>query len=398
MTLPRDRAAVARRRRAALGALLVVLAAVAFAALREVRRGKAQESAASLRPAATDATIRAGVERCVFVDASRSTEDYVTGRSTPGRRLVTDIFYPTFARARAARRAGPGAPAGALAVPGAVQGATPAYGRGPFPAVFFLGGYGLDPPRYAKLLERWVASGLVVVAPEPPDASAAAYAAVHGSSADEADIPNEPGDITFVTRRVLGDVAATGHGCPVLRGLIDPNELGLAGQSDGGTAVGMLAFDQGDVPGTATSYRSLAGGLDYRAVAIMSGQAWGNDPYAASASSPPLLAVQSATDECNPPQESVDLYSALAEPRRWFLAIRRADHLTPYEGQDVPAFDVVARVTTAFFAAALGGRPVQQALSAVDVPASVGALASGAHLPSWMDVSTAEKASACYKT
>ncbi len=381
----------------ALAAFLLVIALAAFEIARQTHPASGRQRAT--RPSVlASKSIRAGVEQCVFFDASRPTEDYLTRQSSPGRRLVTDIFYPTFSRLPRRRLASPGAPAGRLAVPGAVEGAAPASSRGPYPAVFFLGGYGLDPRSYARLLEHWAVSGMVVVAPEPPDASAAAYSAVHGSSADEADIPNEPGDVTFVTRQVLGDVAVTGHGCPVLRGLVDPSELGLAGQSDGGTVVGMLAFDQGEVPGTGTSYASLRAGLDYRAVAIMSGQAWGDDPYAADASSPPLLAVQSATDRCNPPQESVDLYSALAEPRRWFLAIRRADHLTPYEGQDAPAFAAVSRVTTAFFEAALRGRPLRPALAAVSPPPSVGVLVAGAGLPSWIDVSLPESASACYKT
>jgi hypothetical protein len=324
------------------------------------------------------------VASCVFLESSGVTQDYVTHLSVPGRRLVTDIYYPTIARR----------PHG-----GALRGSPPALGRAPYPVVFFAEGYGVDPSSYARLLESWVRAGLVVVAPMFPDANAATVSAIHRNVADEADMVYQPGDVAFVTRQVLADSAGTGSGCRVLRGLVDASELGLAGQSDGATTVGMLAYDLGTLPGSTTTYRSLSSGLDYRAVLLLSGEAYGDDPYGASSSSPPALVVQSATDACNPPVESVDLYAALAGTERWFLALRHADHLTPYEGQDASGFAVVARVTSTFLSAELrGARLPASFLASGNADPKVAALASGADVPGFVDVTVNQSMAACYQT
>jgi predicted dienelactone hydrolase len=362
----------------------VLAVAAALLVVHRMRSSASQRAQSSRHPAA--AVPRAGRERgapagggpavavatCTFVDHSRSTENYLTGVSTPGRRLVTSIYYPS----------------------GSSR-------HGPYPTVFFGNGYGVAPTDYGPLLSSWARAGLVVVAPMFPDASPAAVASVGGigHDNDEADIPNQPGDVAFVTRTVLAASAGAPEGCPVLRGLVDPGELGLAGQSDGATTVAMLAFDQGTLPGTTTTYRSLAPGIDYRAVAVLSGEAYGDDPYAATSSSPPVLVVQSATDHCNPPEEAVDLYDALDEPDRWFLAIRDADHLTPYEGQDKPAFAVVSTVTATFLRDELRGVDPAAALARVgNADPSVATLVQGPDTPSYMNVLLPQSAAACYQT
>ena len=365
--------------------MLVVLAVAAMLlVLHRLRSSASQRAETSQHAGATvpparratggtaDRPLAVGVATCTFVDHSRSTENYLTGVSTPGRRLVTSIYYPS----------GPTR-------------------HGPYPTVFFGSGYGVAPTDYGPLLSSWAQSGLVVVAPMFPDASPAAVASVGGigHDNDEADIPNQPGDVVFVTRKVLAASAGTPEGCPVLRGLVDPSELGLAGQSDGATTVGMLAFDQGTLPGTTTTYRSLSAGIDYRAVAVLSGEAYGDDPYAATAGSPPVLVVQSATDHCNPPEEAVDLYDALDEPERWFLAIRDADHLTPYEGQDKAAFAVVAKVTSVFLDSELRGiQPAAALARAGNADPSVATLVQGPDTPAYMNAVLTQSAAACYQT
>jgi len=319
---------------------------------------------------------------CTFVDPSRTTKDYVTETTTPGCRLITDIYYP------------------AIESDGKHSAASvPARRLGPFPTILFAGGYGIDPSSYAALLDRWVADGFVVIAPRFPDASVAAVAALNGGDADEADIPNEPGDLTFVTRRAIAISAGTAAGCPVLRGLVSANALGLAGQSDGATVVAMLGFDHGDLPGTTTTYASLRTGINYRAVAVLSGAAYGADPYAGGAGSPALLSVNSATDTCNTPTQAVDLYSAIVQADRWFLAITSADHLTPYEGQDAAAFEVVAQVTAAYFTDELGGvTPGASFLAIGNREPSVAALVHGTDLPSDLNVDNGDGGVDCYAT
>lgn len=378
----------ATRARGARPGIVVGAVVLVFAALLVVHHLRGNGASHGPRPHPTTTTAPAvlsvGSADCTFVDRSRTTENYVTHQSIPGRRLVTDIYYPTFA-GRPGRSATAGAP--------------PAYARGPYPTIFFGAGYRVDPVRYAELLDHWVKAGFVVVAPLFPDANQAAVAAIGNSAVDEADIPNQPGDVAFVTRRVLAASAGQSAGCGVLRGLVDPSELGLAGQSDGATTVAMLAYDQGTVPGTTTTYRSLAAGIDYRAVAVMSGETYGADPYAAPPGSPAALVVQSATDRCNPPVESVDLYAALGGADRWFLAIRNAGHLTPYEGQDAAGLAVVSKVTTAFFAAELRGEhPSASFLAEGNASPGVATLTTGSDVPSWVDVSVGQSSVACYRT
>ncbi|MCU1495462.1 MAG: hypothetical protein JWO62_3226 [Acidimicrobiaceae bacterium] len=332
--------------------------------------------------------LSAAVATCTFVDGSRATKNYVTEASTRGRRLVTQIYYPTVSS--------PSGEAGTSTAQPA-----PASRYGPYPTIFFAQGYGIDPASYSALLDSWVRAGFVVVAPLFPDASQAAVASIGGSFADEADIANQPADLTFVTRRVLADSAGTGTGCPLLRGMVATTDLGLAGQSDGATTVGMLAYDEGTAPGASatTTYRSLSAGLGYRAVALLSGQAHGGDPYGSAAGSPALLAVQSATDQCNTPQQSVDLYSAIGQSDRWFLAIRAADHLTPYEGQDAAAFAVVSKVTAAFFTSELHHRsPGVSFVAAGNTAPTVATLTQGTDLPTWLDVNRGSGGIDCYLT
>lgn len=338
-----------------------------------------------------------GSATCTFVDPSRDTEDFVTDTSIPGRRLDTELYYPALP---STTTGGSSSTAGTTAGSSAAR-LRPASRHGPFPTIVFAAGYGIDPSSYSELIDSWVRAGFVVVAPIFPDASTAAVAAIGGSQADEEDVPDQPADITFVTRHVIADSAGTGSGCGVLRGMVDRSELGLAGQSDGATAVGILAFVNGTVPGTTTTtYASLSAGLDYRAVAVLSGQGWGNDTYSSTASSPAALFVQSATDTCNTPAQAVDLYSALDQPDRWFLAIRSADHLTPYEGQDVAAFGVVSKVTTAFFDAELHRHAPGSAFAAAGSSApTVATLAHGSALPTWItSASPGSGGVGCYQT
>jgi len=320
------------------------------------------------------------MSRCTFVDTSRTTQDYVTGATTANRTLVTDIFFPSLAGA----------------VPGAV---VPAEKFGPFPTIVFSGGYGVDPTSYAALLDAWVRAHFVVVAPISPDASAAAVAAIGHSFADEADIPNEPEDLVVTMRDALKSSTGRSTSCKVLRGLIDPSELGVAGQSDGATVAAMLGYDSSPSPLGTTSFRDLDAGLDVRAIAVLSGSAYADQTYGATPTSPALLVVQSATDTCNTPAQAVGLYSSVIEPDRWFLALRNALHLTPYEGQAPRASALVKGVTTAFFADELRGVKAGSAFLHVGNAApAVGALVRGPDLPSWLDADEGAGGVNCYAT
>jgi hypothetical protein len=275
-----------------------------------------------------------GIARCTFVDHSRSALNYSTTpyRIIPGgRRLVTEVRYPIQRQ--------PDQPAES-------DGAPPSPRTGGYPMVVFAHGYDVTPDTYAALLDAWVRAGFVVVAPFFPDESASEVASQRGANT-EGDLPNEAGDLTFVTRSVLQASANETTGCPIVSGLVEPSEIALAGHSDGAEVVGMLAYDHGDDP-QGVNYANLRSGIAYRAVIILSGAEDTFQSYATEASRPDLLVVQSLADQCNPMRFGVQLYDGIHQSNKWFLELQTAHHLPPFDGVDAAAFGVVTSTTIRF--------------------------------------------------
>ncbi|HVB51745.1 MAG TPA: hypothetical protein VND89_08440 [Acidimicrobiales bacterium] len=289
----------------------------------------------------SNAPFSVGVARCTFTDTSRKLGNYST---TPPsvlsnvRTLVTEIRYPTKSIAGGSSE---------------IKGAKPAPQVGGYPMIVFAHGYDVTPDTYAPLLDAWVRAGFVVAAPFFPDESAAAVSAQHGANTED-DVLNEPADLAFVTRSILESSANETSRCPVVSGMVNATELGLVGHSDGATAVGLLTLAHGNDP-QGISYASLRAGLNYRAVAILSGEEDTVDSYASEASDPALLVVQSAADQCNPIRVGVKLYDDIHQTNKWFLELRTAHHLPPFDGVNVPAFRVVASTSTRFFRMNLDG-------------------------------------------
>jgi len=298
----------------------------------------------------SNAPLSVGIARCTFTDATRSVGNYST---TPPsilsnvRTLVTEIRYPTQFIAGG---------------PSQISGAKPVPQSGGYPMIVYAHGYDVTPDTVAPLLDAWVKAGFVVVAPIFPDENASAVAAQHGANT-EADLLNEPADLTFVTRSILESSANETTRCHVVSGLINATELGLVGHSDGATAVGLLSLAHGNDP-QGISYASLRAGLNYRAVAILSGVEDKVDVYSSEASDPALLVVQSAADQCNPIRDAVKLFDDIHQTNKWFLELRTAHHLPPFDGVDVPAFQVVASTSTRFFRMNLDGASPTMSLTA----------------------------------
>jgi hypothetical protein len=305
----------------------VIVVAVALLVVRHVHPPTVHARAVPPKPV----HFAVGIARCTFVDPTRSTKNYGTGAITAGRVLVTEVRYPTLS-----------------GTPGLVEspGAHPALRHGPFPLVIFAHGYDLTPDTYAALLDTWTRAGYVVAAPLFPDTNQASVDALGKVFAPEADDVNQPGDVAFVMRSVLADAATQSATCGILHGLVARSGAVLAGQSDGAVTVDALAYG--------AAY--LEPGLAIRGVISLSGGEYpapngAPTPYASRDGGPPLLVTQSATDECNPPQNSTTLYSAVSQLARWFLTIDDANHLPPYTDA-LPAqhraFVAVAAVTTTF--------------------------------------------------
>jgi len=217
----------------------------------------------------------------------------------------------------------------------------PSCGRAPFPLVVFAHGFALTPGTYARLLDAWARAGYVVAAPAFPVENADAR-----GGPDRADLPNEPGDISFVVSRLA---AAAGP----LRGLVDASEVAVAGHSDGGIAALEAAYD--------ARYRDPR--ID--AAVVMSGASLPGFTRAAPGS-PPLLAVQGTRDPFNSAGTTAAYFALMHRPK-FLLWLLGAGHRPPYT-TDLRYERVVARAATAFLDRYLKGRPLRRLLVAGTVP------------------------------
>ena len=317
----------------------------------------------------TDQNSSVSMTTCTFIDYSRSTYNYYTNKSVPYRVLKTYIFYPKTA---------PVSQGGSASL---------AASSSPYPTIVFAEGYKVTPLTYQELLDFWVTKGFVVIAPMFPDTNAVAVKAMHNVKTSERDTANEPADVAFVIKNVLADAASPQSGCGVLYHLINPNDLMLAGQSDGAQVAAALVYD--------TDYTPLLQSGIFKAVEVLSGDEIGVGSYVEPPNPPPALFIQSNTDRCNPPQEAQALYDAIPMPDKWFLELFNADHLPPYDGNDKAAFAVVSNVTADFFIlAAHGSLPGNQFVTTSDVSPSVAHMTYGLYAPGMPTLSMTSKA--CY--
>ncbi len=245
----------------------------------------------------------------VFQDHSRLVT--IPGRPPEPRTLVTVIRYPAT-----------GDPS-QVDVPQS----PPDRSAGPFPLIVFAHGFAVTPSTYSRLLQAWARAGYVVAAPIFPLTNANAP-----GGPNEADLVNQPRDVSFVISRMLARSA--GHG-RILSGLIDQHEIAVAGQSDGGSTALAVAYNAHFVD------------RRVRAAVILSGaELPGISGYDFPASSPPLLAVQGTADTSNAPA-STYAYFKLAPHPKFLLTLLGAGHLPPYTTEQ-PQVGIVQRETIAF--------------------------------------------------
>lgn len=252
-----------------------------------------------------------------FVDRRRTVR--FPGHRRQPRPLVTVIRYPAVGDASRMD----------------VHGAAPATTSGPFPLVVFGHGFNVTPAIYAHLLQAWARAGYVVAAPVFPLSNPHAP-----GGADEADIVNQPADMSFVVSRMLAGSAAP-HG--ILSGLLEPHAIAVAGQSDGGMTALATAYD--------SHYRDTR--ID--AAVILSGAELPSPDFYFPRSSPPLLASQGTADDINLSVNTYRFFAAAHRPK-FLLKLFGAPHLGPYTDEQ-PQLTIVERVSLAFLDLYLKHRP-----------------------------------------
>ncbi len=222
----------------------------------------------------------------------------------------------------------------------------PAHGAVPHPLIVFGHGFDTTPARYAPLLDAWARAGYVVAAPLFPRTNPAAP-----GGPDEADIVNQPADMSAVIAWLLAADATVGS---PFHGLIDARMIAVAGHSDGAETAWAVAEDP--------AYRDAR----VRAAIALGGATLPGGLRLARRGLPLLLA-QGSADGVHPAALTRALWAAAPRPA-YLLTLLGASHLTPYVAQQ-PQLTIVERVTIAFLDRYLrGGRAERRLVRAGDVP------------------------------
>ena len=246
----------------------------------------------------TPVPTRAEAERLTLdlVDPSRPTPAGAGLPHAEDRRLVTDVYVPA--------------------------------GTGPFPFIAFSHGLNGHPRKFTQLLGQWADAGYAVAAPAFPLSNDE----VPGVSTF-ADLPSQPGDISFVIDQVL---AMSADETDPLYGVVDPDRIGVAGLSLGGATTYGVAFNDCC--------------LDDRPVAAMvldgARLAVGGEFHMGSGL--PLLIMHADEDFALPYAEAADAYVDAVAPK-YLVTLHEFAHASPYENDADPADDLVTATTIAFW-------------------------------------------------
>jgi predicted alpha/beta-hydrolase family hydrolase len=203
--------------------------------------------------------------------------------------------------------------------------------------VVFAPGFDRDPSSYRPLLTAWARSGFVVAAITFPLTNPRAIGGL-----DEADVENQPADVRFVITQVL---RASRSGSGVLRRLVDPARIAVAGHSDGAQTTVLVA------DGACCRDPRISASI------VMAGAELPPGHYFAPPGRPTIV-MQGTADSINPTSRAIQVY-AMARAPKYLLLLKRADHLLPFTGTN--RYEAVVRdISIAFLDRYLAGgsRPV----------------------------------------
>jgi len=320
-----------RRRVAAVGGAIFLIALVAvvanssvFGTDEQARRGSSRSgtTTASAVPSSTtpittapppvdvDRRYAVATYTAEFVDSTRSTSPNGTFAGSPTRTLTTTFWHPA-----------------------STEGGEPDRAHGPYPLVLFVHGYDQTAAFYAPMLERWARAGYVVAGPTFPILSGVPGGASH------VDYDKLFGDASFVISQTL----ASGTDTPI-GGLVDGNRIAVVGHSDGEMVSFSLGFAACCREPRVRSVIAMAGDLSNAGV----------DPMRDSGL--PVLHVMETNDEYDPYPHSIDWDRRSLTAPRWMLTLRGASHVPPYNLAGNPYFELVAATTIDFLDGTLKGR------------------------------------------
>jgi predicted dienelactone hydrolase len=184
------------------------------------------------------------------------------------------------------------------------------------------------------------------------------------------DILDQPGDMATVAEQVI---AASANGSSPLHGVVDPTEVALAGQSDGGDTALALA------------YNTCCRVIPVAATVILSGaelHSYGGFPgtfFPSGTTLAPLLAFQGTDDPVfNPPAYTNQYFAAAPQPK-YLVCLNGADHLEAYTTTDTYEA-IVAQASVDFLDAYLWHQPGALAAMTAVTNSSVADLASSCPL------------------
>jgi dienelactone hydrolase len=211
---------------------------------------------------------------------------------------------------------------------------------GPLPLVVFAHGWDSDPQAYGALLDEWASAGFLVAAPTFPDSTDS----LPGTPVTS--FPQEALDLSFVITAMLNGAA----------GKVDPARVAVAGHSDGGSDVAVLALNPAFADHRIRAYLSLSSqipdGMD--------------GPW--NATTPGALMVAVGTnDEYGLYPDAYQVYQS-ANIAKVFVTSTGGDHLDTFLGDTASAVAMRAD-TVKFLDAALGQKGLDSAqLAAVLTP------------------------------
>ena len=317
-----------RRRRLVAGALALVAVAVVVSAAWVGADRLSTGRAAGARPPPTAPIAR--------VAAPTTTTTSVPG--VPGTDAVTEqtVTFTDPTRQTPARGSVPAQSGRVLTT--VIR--RPVGVTGPLPLVVFAHGWDSDPAKYATLLDAWASAGYLVAAPTLPDSADTLPGTPVSDPVDQAL------DLSFVVTAMLGGAY----------GPVDPARIAVAGHSDGGTDVALLALDPSVADHRIRAYLSLSGQIP----------TWLPGPFDAVTPGS-LLSAVGTDDEYGLYPQSFDVYQS-ATMAKVFVSAAGGDHLDTFVGA-TPAAVAMRAETVRFLDAALApGTPTSAGLAAALTP------------------------------